>query len=64
MWTHLPLVEEEHREAKLQNSHAISLTHYGPNCDVHMIPQDRVEDKGGDTEEEIERFTSPTEPLA
>ena len=31
---------------------------------MHTIPQDRVEDEGGDTEEEIERFTSATEPLA
>ena len=31
MWTHLPFVEEEHREVELQNCHAIPLTHYGPN---------------------------------
>ena len=34
----------------------------GSKTGVHTIPQDRVEDKGGDTEEEIERFTSATEP--
>ena len=31
MWTHLPSVEEEHREVALQNSHAIPLSHYGPH---------------------------------
>ena len=31
---------------------------------VHTIPQDCVEDEGGDTEEEIERFTSAIEPSA
>ena len=36
----------------------------GSKIGVHTIPQDRVEDEGGDTEEEIERFTSATEPLA
>ena len=36
----------------------------GSKTGVHTIPQDRVEDKGGDTEEEIERFTSATEPSA
>ena len=29
---------------------------------MHTIPQDRVVDKGEDTEEEIDRFTSATEP--
>ena len=28
---------------------------------VHTIPQDRVEDKGGDTKEEIDRFISALE---
>ena len=36
----------------------------GSKTDVYTIAQDRVEDKNGDTEEEIERFTSATEPLA
>ena len=31
---------------------------------MYTIPQDGVEDEGGDIEEEIERFTSATEPLA
>ena len=31
---------------------------------VHMIPQDRVEDEGGDTKEEIDRFTSVLETSA
>ena len=31
---------------------------------VHTIPQGRVEDEGGDTEEEIDRFTSTPESLA
>ena len=31
---------------------------------VQMIPRDRVADKGEDTEEEIDRFTFETEPLA
>ena len=36
----------------------------GSKTDVYTTPQDRVEDKNGDTEEEIERFTSATEPSA
>ena len=36
----------------------------GSKTGVHTIPQDRVEDTGGDTEEEIDRFTSAPEPLA
>ena len=36
----------------------------GSKIGVHMIPQDRVEDEGGDTEEEIKRFTSATKPSA
>ena len=32
----------------------------GSKTGVHMIPQDRVEDEGGDTMEEIKRFTSAT----
>ena len=36
----------------------------GSKTSVHTIPQDCVEDEGGDTEEEIERFTSTIEPLA
>ena len=36
----------------------------GSKIGVHTIPQDRVEDEGGDTEEEIERFTSTIEPSA
>ena len=31
---------------------------------VHTIPWDRVEDEGGDTEEEIDRFTSTLESSA
>ena len=31
---------------------------------MHTIPQARVEDEGGDTEEEIERFTIAPEPSA
>ena len=34
----------------------------GSKTGVHMIPQDRVKDEGGDTEEEIERFTTVLEP--
>ena len=34
----------------------------GSKTGMHTIPQDRVEDEGGDTEEEIERFTSAIEP--
>ena len=30
----------------------------GSKTGVHTIPQNRVEDEGGDTEEEIDRFTS------
>ena len=30
----------------------------GSKTSVHTIPRDRVEDEGGDTEEEIDRFTS------
>ena len=29
---------------------------------VHTIPQDRVKEEGGDTEEEIDRFTFALEP--
>ena len=36
----------------------------GSKTGMHTIPQDRVEDEGGDTEEEIERFTSAIEPSA
>ena len=40
MWTHLPFVEEEHREVELQNSHAMPLTYNGPNCkDKAQIPE-------------------------
>ena len=39
-----------------------STTHIkGSKTGVHTIPQDRVEDKDGDTEEEIDRFTSAPE---
>ena len=31
---------------------------------MHTIPQNRVEDEGGDTDEEIDRFTSTPETLA
>ena len=42
-----------------------STTHIkGSKTSVHTIPQDRVEDEGGDTKEEIERFTSAIEPSA
>ena len=30
----------------------------GSKIGVHTIPRDRVEEEGGDTEEEIDRFTS------
>ena len=30
----------------------------GSKTGAYTIPRDRVEDKGGDTEEEIDRFTS------
>ena len=36
----------------------------GSKTSVYTIPQDHVEDKDGDTKEEIERFTSATEPSA
>ena len=36
----------------------------GSKIGVHTIPQDRVEDEGGDTEEEIDRFTSVSETSA
>ena len=36
----------------------------GSKIGVHTIPQDRVADEGEDTEEEIDRFTSATEPSA
>ena len=42
-----------------------STTHIkGSKTSVHTIPQDRVVDEGEDTKEEIDRFTSATEPLA
>ena len=97
MWTHLPSVEEEHREAELQNNHVIPLTHNGPHrlkllsgltvvqrdyligahtvtqstahikgsrTGVSSIPRDSVEERGGDTEDEIDRFTSAPETSA
>ena len=40
-----------------------STTHIkGSKTCVHTIPQARVEDEGGDTKEEIERFTTALEP--
>ena len=36
----------------------------GSKIGVHTIPQDRVADEGEDTKEEIDRFTSTTEPSA
>ena len=36
----------------------------GSKTGVHTIPWDRVEDEGGDTEEEIDRFTSAPESSA
>ena len=48
-------------------AHAVnrSIAHIkGSKTCVHMIPQDRVEGEGGDTEEEIKRFTSTTKPSA
>ena len=36
----------------------------GSKTGVHTIPQDHVEDEGGDTEEEIDRFTSAPETSA
>ena len=42
-----------------------STTHIkGSKIGVHTIPRDRVEDEEGDTEEEIDRFTSAPESLA
>ena len=42
-----------------------STTHIkGSKTSVHTIPWDRVEEKGGDTEEEIDRFTSTPETSA
>ena len=42
-----------------------STTHIkGSKTSVHTIPQVRVADEGEDTEEEIDRFTSTTEPSA
>ena len=42
-----------------------SMTHIkGSKTGVHTIPQDCVEDEGGDTEEEIDRFTSALETSA
>ena len=97
MWTHLPSVEKEHREAELQNNHVIPLTHNGPHrlkllsgltvvqrdypigahtmtwsiahikgsrTYVSLIPRDCVEEEGGDTEEEIDRFTTAPETSA
>ena len=36
----------------------------GSKTGVHTIPQDCVEEEGGDTEEEIDRFTSALETSA
>ena len=36
----------------------------GSKIGVHRIPQPRVEEEGGDTEDEIERFTTAPEPSA
>ena len=36
----------------------------GSKTSVHTIPQDCVADEGEDTEEEIDKFTSTTEPSA
>ena len=36
----------------------------GSKTGVHTIPHDRVEDEGGDTEEEIDRFTYALETSA
>ena len=42
-----------------------STTHIkGSKTGVHTIPRDQVEDEGGDTEEEIDRFTSTPESSA
>ena len=42
-----------------------STTHIkGSKTGVHTIPRDWVEDEGGDTEEEIDRFTSTPKSLA
>ena len=42
-----------------------STTHIkGSKIGVHTIPRDRVKDEGGDTEEEIDRFTSALESSA
>ena len=42
-----------------------STTHIkGSKIGVHTIPWDRVEEEGGDTEEEIDRFTSAPETSA
>ena len=36
----------------------------GSKIVVSQIPRDRVEEEGGDTEEEIERFTTAPESFA
>ena len=36
----------------------------GSKIGVHKIPQARVEEEGGDTEDEIDRFTTDPEPSA
>ena len=36
----------------------------GSKIGVHTIPRPRVEEEGGDTEDEIERFTTAPEPSA
>ena len=42
-----------------------STTHIkGYKTGVHTTPRDRVEEKGGDTKEEIERFTTALETSA
>ena len=42
-----------------------STTHIkGSKTGVHTIPRDRVEEEGGDTEEEVNKFTSTPETLA
>ena len=46
------------------HSHQEHSPHQRFQDNVHTIPQDRITDEGEDTKEEIDRFTSTTEPLA
>ena len=56
----------EHRDYPIRAHTATrSIAHIrGSKTDVSQIPRDQVEEEGGDTEEEIERFTSAPESSA